>query len=298
MLPLHLLAPIAAAAAASTGHPALGVRAAMVSASGFRHAARSYPVLALEVEEKQAPPTTPAVNPRSQGLALALDDGTRKSHSVAENTAFVTGFFRGIATRDAFSQLVAGLYFVYAAMEAEFDASEDPRVKALDFPDLRRTAALEEDMRFYFGDQFKATVRPSPATALYVARVREVARSRPELLVAHMYTRYLGDLFGGQMMGGMARRSLGLSEDEGLRFYTFDAIDDVSTFIDTWYTAANALGLSPELEAEVVDEANRVFSLNIALFDELDGKAWRALWALFTRALVDWDKKFKPAHES
>ena len=31
---------------------------------------------------------------RGEGLALLLDDGTRKSHSVAENTAFVTGFFR------------------------------------------------------------------------------------------------------------------------------------------------------------------------------------------------------------
>ena len=32
-------------------------------------------------------------NPRLSGLALALDEGTRKSHSIAENTAFVTGFF-------------------------------------------------------------------------------------------------------------------------------------------------------------------------------------------------------------
>ena len=60
-------------------------------------------------------------SPRATGLALALDDGTRKSHSVAENTAFVTGFFRGIATKTAFSQLVASLYFVYQAMEDEFD---------------------------------------------------------------------------------------------------------------------------------------------------------------------------------
>ena len=58
---------------------------------------------------------------RSEGLALALDDGTRKSHSVAENTAFVTGFFKGISTRPAFAQLVASLYFVYEAMESAFD---------------------------------------------------------------------------------------------------------------------------------------------------------------------------------
>eukprot|EP00976_Prorocentrum_cordatum_P106355 1194431-Prorocentrum_minimum.AAC.7 len=62
-----------------------------------------------------------APSARKSGLALMLDDGTRKSHSVAENTAFVTGFFKGIAERDSFSRLVAGLYFVYEAMESAFD---------------------------------------------------------------------------------------------------------------------------------------------------------------------------------
>ena len=65
-----------------------------------------------------------AAKETTTGIALALDDGTRKSHSVAENTAFVTGFFRGIGTRDAFAQLVASLYFVYQAMEKAFDESE------------------------------------------------------------------------------------------------------------------------------------------------------------------------------
>lgn len=36
-------------------------------------------------------------SPRGLGLAKALDVGTRKSHSIAENTAFITGFFRGWA---------------------------------------------------------------------------------------------------------------------------------------------------------------------------------------------------------
>eukprot|EP00965_Chrysotila_dentata_P105092 3471440-Pleurochrysis_carterae.AAC.1 len=92
---------------------------------------------------------------RETGLALALDDGTRKSHSVAENTAFVTGFFKGIATVDSFSRLVASLYYVYEAMEAAFDATEDERVRALDAPELRRVAALEDDMKYYFGDEWR-----------------------------------------------------------------------------------------------------------------------------------------------
>merc|ERR1711871_1215977 len=143
---------------------------------------------------------------RASGLALALDDGTRKSHSVAENTAFVTGFFRGIATKAAFSQLVKALYFVYTAMEDAFDETDDASVRALDYPELRRVAALEQDMTYYFGERWREEVTPSAATKEYVARIKEIAAdpSTAYLLVAHMYTRYLGDLFGGQMMGGMA----------------------------------------------------------------------------------------------
>ena len=172
---------------------------------------------------------------RGVGLALALDDGTRKSHSVAENTAFVTGFFRGIATKQSFGQLVTTLYFVYEAMESAFDESTDPCVQALDYQVLRRLPALEEDMAYFHGPQWRETVAPSVATKKYAARIREVAADAPELLVAHMYTRYLGDLFGGQMMGGMARRSMGLEEAKGTAFYEFDDIKATKPFIEEWY---------------------------------------------------------------
>lgn len=221
---------------------------------------------------------------RGAGLALALDDGTRKSHSVAENTAFVTGFFRGIATKKSFGQLVASLYHVYAAMEQAFDESEDPSVKALDYGELRRVAALEQDMEYYFGENWRS-VPPSPATNKYVARVHEVARDAPYLLVAHMYTRYLGDLFGGQMMGGMARRSLQLDAGKGTSFYEFDDIPQTKDFIEAWYGRLNELELSDAQKQEIVDEGNLVFALNIEVFEELEGNPVSALWTLASAAL-------------
>jgi len=235
--------------------------------------------------------TTQAASPRSEGLALMLDDGTRKSHSVAENTAFVTGFFRGIASPESFAQLVASLYFVYEAMEACFDACEDPRVCALDFPELRRRAALERDMAFFHGPNWPESVRPTPATRAYVEHIRRVARDRPELLVAHQYTRYLGDLFGGQMMGGMAQRTLGLQGGQGTAFYQFEGIPDTKAFIDAWYARLNAQPFDPAARAAIVDEGNRVFTYNIALFEELEGAWWRAAWALAVRGLADWDAR-------
>jgi len=217
---------------------------------------------------------------RAEGLALLLDDGTRKSHSVAENTAFVTGFFSGIATKKSFAKLVCSLFYVYGAMEAAFDEATDASVKALDYPELRRRESLERDMVFYFGADASTWPPPSTATAAYVARIERISREEPPLLVAHMYTRYLGDLFGGQMMGGMARRSLGLPQGSGTAFYNFDAIPSTKEFIEAWYQQLNQLTLTEAQKQAVVDEGNAVFALNIDVFGELEGSPAKALWKL------------------
>merc|ERR1740130_2202179 len=261
--------------------------------SSCPHTARCRPaVLSLTDQEERISqvmelPTAEKLSESSRGvgLALALDDGTRKSHSVAENTAFVTGFFRGIATKQSFGQLVTTLYFVYEAMESAFDESTDPCVQALDYQVLRRLPALEEDMAYFHGPQWRETVAPSVATKKYAARIREVAADAPELLVAHMYTRYLGDLFGGQMMGGMARRSMGLDEAKGTAFYEFDDIKATKPFIEEWYTKLNLLELSGAQKQAIVDEGNLVFALNIEVFEELEGNPVQALWTLATASL-------------
>jgi heme oxygenase len=215
-----------------------------------------------------------------------LDDGTRKSHSMAENTAFVSGFFKGLSTKESYTALVTSLYFVYKAMEVEaFDCTDDERVKSMDDSKLRRLTALEQDLDYFYGSSWKASIQPSPATKTYVARIREIASKQPYLLVAHQYTRYLGDLFGGQMMGGMATRSLGLEQGEGVTFYAFDEIDSVKPFITDWYNKLNALNLTDAQKQEIVDEANFVFDLNIGILQELEGSPFKAMWTLAINSL-------------
>jgi len=133
--------------------------------------------------------------------------------------------------------------------------------------------------------QWPNLIQPSPATKAYVARVEEVAATKPYLLVAHQYTRYVGDLFGGQMMGGMARRSLDLPDGEGTAFYVFDEIPSAKDFITEWYTRLNGLDLTDEQKVEIVDEANRVFALNIGLFQELEGSAVKGMTLLAFNSL-------------
>ena len=110
------------------------------------------------------------------------------------------------------------------------------------------------------------------------------------------------DLFGGQMMGTMASKSMDLPLKRnaqtgtpltGVQFYTFDDIDTTTTFIDDWYTTLNSLDLTPQQHEDIVDEANVVFELNIALLQELDGSPWHAAWKLTVGSLQDQVDRYK-----
>lgn len=226
-------------------------------------------------------------NPRLSGLALMLDDGTRRSHSMAENTQFVSGFFKGLADRDSYRSLITSLYFVYEAMEEAMDKSSEDGVRTLDYPALRRLDSLKKDMDFFYGEKWQDDVVPSPAAKAYVARIVDIAQTKPYLMIAHQYTRYLGDLFGGQMMGGMAIRSLSLENGDGTAFYTFDDIPSTKDFITEWYTRLNELDLTQQQKEEIVDEANLVFALNIDVLQELTGSPLKAMLTLAVNSLKE-----------
>jgi len=226
-------------------------------------------------------------NPRKEGLALQLDDGTRKSHSMAENTAFVTGFFKGLSTKEAYANLLTSLYFVYVAMEESFDSTSEETVKEMDDAELRRVDVTRVDMEYFYGAGWENKITPSRATAKYVKRIKKVAKGNPKLLIAHQYSRYLGDLFGGQMMGNMATKSLNLRDGKGIEFYQFHDIPDTSDFITYWYRKLNQLDLTAEEKQAIVDEANLVFALNIEIFEELEGSATKAVISFMWRSFKE-----------
>jgi len=204
-----------------------------------------------------------------------------------------------MSSKKSFAQLTASLYFIYDAMEGAFGQEDaGAAVKAMDFPSLRRLESIERDMEYYYGTSWRSTVRPSPAARAYVARIKELGASedpkKKELLVAHQYTRYLGDLFGGQMMAGMATKSLGLDEGQGVAFYDFPDIDNNKEFIEEWYAQCNSLPFSEVEKAELVDEANLVFKMNIAVFEELEGSAAAAVWSFVASTFLEKSREANP----
>ena len=156
-------------------------------------------------------------------FALQLKTETKKSHTAAENTKFIGSFLRGVVSEESYKQLVANFYFIYRAMEEEVDKlSEHPIVGKVHSKLLNRTEPLSRDLRYYYGPNWRALIAPSEACQRYVNRIREVAEDDPELLVGHHYTRYMGDLSGGQILKGIAEKAMDLKDGEGLHFYEFE----------------------------------------------------------------------------
>jgi len=223
----------------------------------------------------------------SVNLATMLREGTKKSHTMAENVGFVKCFLKGVVEKKSYRKLVTSLYFVYTAMEEEMEnLQKHPIVSQIYFPELDRKQSLEQDLHFYYGANWREEAKNSKAGNEYVARIREIAKSQPELLVAHCYTRYLGDLSGGQILKKISQRAMNLTDGEGTAFYEFDDIADEKAFKDKYRQAMNELPIDQAMAEAIVDEANDAFAMNMKLFQELEGNLVKAIGVMLFNTLT------------
>ena len=215
-----------------------------------------------------------------------LKIGTKKSHSAAENTSFVASFLRGVVSKESYKKLVSDLYFVYSAMEEEVEKLKDhPIIGQLQLSDLKRVNALEQDLRFFYGPIWRSLVTPSEACNQYVNRIREVAKNEPELLVGHHYTRYLGDLSGGQILKGIAEKAMELGDGQGLKFYDFEKIEDAKAYKAGYRGILDGLPITEHQANAIIVEANYAFRLNMYMFDTLEGNWFQSLLQIFISSI-------------
>jgi heme oxygenase (biliverdin-producing, ferredoxin) len=223
----------------------------------------------------------------SQGLATLLREGTQKSHTMAESTSFIKGFLKGVVDKSSYRKLAGNFYFIYAALEAELTRHQDhPVLSKLFYRDLWRERSLEQDLVYYCGNDWRSQVQPSPACKEYIQRIKEISDTAPELLVAHAYTRYMGDLSGGQILKNIAKKAMKLEGSNGTAFYDFDGIKNHGAFKKNYREALDTLPVDESTANKIVDEANHAFHLNMKMFDELNGNWLIALWRLTWNSLM------------
>ncbi len=203
-------------------------------------------------------------------FSQALRERTWTGHGESEGAGFMHDLMTGTGTRDDYVALVAQHYFVYEALESAAERfAKDAEARPFLSDQLTRMPALEADLAFLLGDDWLDQIAPLPTTERYVARIREIeAEGWAGGFVAHHYTRYLGDLSGGQAIGRLMKRYFGF-ETNGILFYLFDQIADPKAFKETYREQLDAAGWDDAERERVIDEVLVAYRFNTELFDDL-----------------------------
>ncbi|CAN9510493.1 unnamed protein product [Ophioblennius macclurei] len=222
----------------------------------------------MEVQKKTE---TAAEQMTDRDLSEQIKKVTKDSHVRAENTELMMSFQRGNVTLSQYKLLLCSLYKIYQALEEELDRNcEHPSVAPIYFPaELERLESIEKDLEFFYGQEWRKKVVVPAATERYCHRLKQIGKENPEFLVAHAYTRYLGDLSGGQVLGRIAQKSMGLKNSEGLSFFAFPGVSSPNLFKQLYRSRMNSIELTEEERNGVLEEAVRAFEFNIQVFDDL-----------------------------
>ncbi|MGJ4845475.1 heme oxygenase (biliverdin-producing) [Leifsonia sp. Le1] len=205
-----------------------------------------------------------AIIPFSQ----ALRERTRTDHGSSEDAGFMQDLMTGKGCREDYIALVAQHYFIYEALEAVAGRmSDDPVAAAFITPKLTRLPAIEADLAFLLGADWRDRIAPVPTTVRYVDRIHEVT-DWPGGFIAHHYTRYLGDLSGGQIIRTLMQRQFGF-ETNGVGFYLFAEIAKPREFKDVYRAQLDAVDWDDGERERVIDEVIVAYAFNTSLFEDL-----------------------------
>lgn len=209
------------------------------------------------------PPSTTVASEIDRSLSVAMREGSRAEHDAAEHSSFMAELLSGRVNTRGYVDYLLRLRAVYRTLEAVVRTRQnDPLVAAVHDPALERLAAIDADIDHWAPDTTREV--DSPATRDYCARIADADWGGA--VVAHHYTRYLGDLSGGQAVGRILDRSFHLA-GAGLAFYEFPM--RAKPYKDAYRARLDGLDLDDDGIDRVVDEVKAAFGLNQALFDEL-----------------------------
>ena len=157
-----------------------------------------------------------------------LREVTQERHQAVEDLPFTQYLLHGEITREHYVIYLAEMLTIYQQLEllATLEGLLD------DMPELPRANRMSEDLKELApGYQHEIT----PATRDYLRYLRDLfASDHSQDLMAHVYVRHLGDMYGGKLI---ARRVPGSG-----RWYEFDNRADLVKR----FNAKLSLDLAPE----------------------------------------------------
>ena len=175
-------------------------------------------------------------------MATVLTEHTRAKHREVEGSDFVQYMFTGKITKEHYLVYLQQMLRVYHAIE--FFAEMNGLFEGME--DLKRSHRILKDIEELGGTK----VEPFASTQAYIEHIADIANSDdPSKLMAHIYVRHMGDLYGGKVIQKMV-------PGEGHAY----AFEDRPAMI---------AALTDKLTIELLPEAIAGFDYCMAIFNEL-----------------------------
>ena len=196
---------------------------------------------------------------------------TSELHIAAERSGIVAALIKGQVSRSRYALFLRNLLPAYQAMElALLHHRGRLNFHGLAQPSLYRAERIVADLIDLEGSGWAASLPLLASGERYAARVEWAGRS--DMLIAHCYTRYLGDLYGGRMLAQRIMTRFG-PNFQAVAFVTFPEIHDLDVFREAYRRDLDRAGGHLSDVEGVVEEAAVAFELNIQL--SLEVGAWR-----------------------
>ncbi|MEU4545852.1 heme oxygenase (biliverdin-producing) [Nonomuraea dietziae] len=198
-----------------------------------------------------------------------LRAATWSDHESAEGESYLTELMAGRLSAEEYGEMVAQHYFAYLALDGAAERlAEHPVAGRFVFPSLYRQRALERDLATIYGPTWESRIAPSKATRTLVARIEQVS-DWPGGYIAHHYTRYMGDLSGGQFIRMELQKIYGYGKGGGVDFYVFDEIGSLPRFKNEYRARLDALALDEAEGQRIIREVRLAYQLNTEVLAEL-----------------------------
>jgi heme oxygenase len=174
----------------------------------------------------------------------SLKELTLAKHAEAEQQSFIKSIFAGNVDKQKYTDYLGQLVILYGALEAfadEHDIFGGIR-------EIKRLKLIEQDWFELKGNDNAINIA-NQSTIEYVNYLYSIRNDKKKLL-AHIYVRHLGDMFGGQMMAKLLPGSNNM--------FKFDDIPKLMA------------GLRNQLDVSMADEANIAFDYNIKMIKDFN----------------------------
>lgn len=169
-----------------------------------------------------------------------LKELTHESHAQAEAHPFTQLLLSGKMSAEVYADFLYNQSAIYYSLEAT--AKRRSLLNGLD--GLERTTKIGDD----FEDLLVEKVKLYPSTLRYIAYITDSNLTDQQVL-AHIYVRHMGDLYGGQMIKRLVPGITTMYEFENRK----ELIEALRT----------------RLDSNMAPEANKCFAFAIELFTEI-----------------------------